>query len=57
VGAPLPAEGARLSLVVGQRRVGWLDLYGDGTAASLESRQALAAVARAVAALLAAAER
>lgn len=56
-GAPLPAEGARVALVVGQRRVGWLDLYGDGSAASLESRQALAAVARAMAALLAAAER
>lgn len=54
---PLPAAGGRLPLVVGQRQLGWLDLYGNGAPASLESRQALAAVARAVAALLADAER
>jgi hypothetical protein len=54
---PLPSEGARLALVLGQRPLGWLDLYGNGAPASLASRQALAAVARTVAALLAAAER
>lgn len=55
--ATLPLEGARLALVVGRRQVGWLDLWGNGRPASVESRQALAAVARAVAALLASAER
>jgi hypothetical protein len=54
---PLPAEGARLGLVVGQRPLGWLDLYGNGVAAGPEARAALAAVARALAALLADAER
>jgi K+-sensing histidine kinase KdpD len=55
--ATLPVEGARLALVVGRRQVGWLDLWGNGKPAGVESRQALAAVARAVAALLADAER
>jgi hypothetical protein len=54
---PLPADGARLALVVGQRPFGWLDLYGNGVAAGPEARTALAAVARALAALLADAER
>lgn len=54
---PLPADGARLALVIGQRPLGWLDLYGNGAPASPASRQALAAVARAVAALLATTER
>jgi two-component system sensor histidine kinase KdpD len=54
---PLPAEGARLALVIGRRPLGWLDLYGNGVPASRESRQALSAVARAVAALLVDAER
>jgi hypothetical protein len=54
---PLPPGGARLALVVGKRQVGWLDVWGDGGPASLESRLALAAVARALAALLADAER
>jgi K+-sensing histidine kinase KdpD len=53
---PLPAEGARLALVVGNRQVGWLDLWGDGAPAGAESRRALTAVAQAVAALLAGAE-
>jgi hypothetical protein len=54
---PLPTEGARLALVIGRRPLGWLDLYGNGVPASRESRQALSAVARAVAALLIDAER
>jgi hypothetical protein len=37
--------------------VGWLDLWGNGKPAGVESRRALAAVAHAVAALLADAER
>jgi len=43
--------------VVEKRPVGWLDLWGDGRPASQESRQMLAAVARALAALLTDAER
>jgi hypothetical protein len=54
---PLPPEGARLALVVGRRQMGWLDLWGNGEPASLGSRQALSAVARVVAVLLAEAER
>jgi len=54
--APLPAEGARLALVVGNRQVGWLDVWGNGAPVSPESCRALTAVARAVAALLADAE-
>jgi K+-sensing histidine kinase KdpD len=51
---PLPKEGARLALLVESRPVGWLELWGSGAPASAESRRALAAVARVVAALLAA---
>ena len=53
----LPSGGVRLALVVEKRPVGWLDLWGDGRPASQESRQMLAAVARALAALLTDAER
>jgi K+-sensing histidine kinase KdpD len=53
---PLPAQGARLPLAVGNRQWGWLDMWGTASPASGESRRALTAVARAVAALLAADE-
>jgi hypothetical protein len=56
-GLPLPVDGGRLALVAGKRQVGWLDVWGDGAPASLESRRTLSAVARVIAALLADAER
>ena len=56
-GLPLPSEGGRLTLVAGKRQVGWLDVWGSGAPADLATRQALAAVARVIAALLAEAER
>jgi hypothetical protein len=56
-GLPLPPEGGRLALVAGKRHVGWLDVWGNGAPASLDARQALAAVAGVIAALLADAER
>ena len=56
-GLPLPTEGGRLALVAGKRQVGWLDVWGSGAPANLATRQALAAVARVIAALLAEAER
>jgi hypothetical protein len=56
-GLPLPSEGARLALVAGRRQVGWLDVWGNGAPASLDSRQALSAVARVIGALLADAGR
>ena len=45
-GLALPAEGGRVSLTIGGRQVGWLDLWGDGRPVALESRRTLAAVAR-----------
>ncbi len=38
---PFPLEGARLPLVVGNRRFGWLDLWGNGAPASVQSRRCL----------------
>jgi len=56
-GLALPEDGGRLALVVGKRPVGWLDVFGTGAPASLDSRRALSAVARVIAALVAEAGR
>jgi hypothetical protein len=48
----LPAGGARVALTVGPRRLGWLEIRGDGRPASAEARRALSDVARVVALLL-----
>jgi K+-sensing histidine kinase KdpD len=49
---PFPAEGARVALVVGNRQIGWLDLWGNGSAASAYARRCLADAARIAALLL-----
>ena len=49
----LPPDGARLVLKAGEGHVGWLDVWGDGSPASLPSRHALSDVARLLATLLA----
>jgi hypothetical protein len=51
--APLPLEGLRLPLVVGRRPLGGLDLWGNGRPAGRETRRALWAVARVIAAVIA----
>jgi hypothetical protein len=51
--APLPVGGLRLPLVAGRRPLGGLDLWGDGRPAGRETRRALWAVARAIAAVIA----
>jgi hypothetical protein len=48
---PLPPEGARLALKVGDTHVGWLDVWGNGAPASLASRRVLSDVARLLATL------
>jgi hypothetical protein len=45
-GAPLPADGGRIPLIVRNRRVGWLDVWGDGQPADAETRRTLSDVAR-----------
>ena len=52
--SPLPAEGVRVPLVVGHRSLGHLDLWGDGRPAGADTKRTLRALARAVAALIAA---
>jgi K+-sensing histidine kinase KdpD len=47
----IPASGARLPLTVGSRQVGWLDLWGNGLAASPQSRRTLGDAARILACL------
>jgi K+-sensing histidine kinase KdpD len=49
---PLPAEGARLPLRVGDQQVGWLDVWGNGTPASIQSRHVLSDLARLLAVAL-----
>jgi K+-sensing histidine kinase KdpD len=39
---PFPAEGARLALVAGNRQIGWLDLWGNGSPANAHMRRSLA---------------
>jgi two-component system, OmpR family, sensor histidine kinase KdpD len=48
-----PREGARIALMAGTRRLGWLDIWGSGLAATADSRRTLSDVARVVALLLA----
>ncbi len=50
---PLPEQGGRLALVFSGRRLGWLDVWGNGAPADAESRRALSDAARLLATLLA----
>ena len=50
---PIPGNGGRIALVAGRRRVGWLDVWGNGAPAVIESRRALSDVARLLGILLA----
>ncbi len=52
-GLPLPVEGGSLALEAGGRQVGWLDLWGDRTPASSETRRAISDVARLFAIMIA----
>jgi hypothetical protein len=45
----LPAGGGRIPLRAGRATVGWLDLWGNGEPASVESRRALSDVASLIA--------
>lgn len=49
---PLPPTGARLPLQFEDRRVGWLEVWGDGAPASAETRRTLLDVARLLSAAL-----
>ena len=49
----LPAQGGRIALGSGTTQTGWLDVWGNGASASLESRRALSDLARLLAILLA----
>jgi len=53
-GLMLPESGGRIALVAGGRRVGSLDVWGNGTWARPESRRTLSDMARSLALLLAA---
>lgn len=50
---PLPDTGGRIPFVGGREPRGWLDVWGNGASASMESRRSLSDVARLVAVLLA----
>jgi len=52
-GAPLPEAGGRIAVMLGTQQLGWLDVWGNGLPASLDSRRTLADVARLMAVLLA----
>jgi len=56
-GLALPESGGRIALASGGRRFGWLDVWGNGRWATLESRRALSDVARSLSLLLASLER
>ena len=47
--ATFPSEGGRLALVAANRQVGWLDVWGDGSPARADARQALTDVGRLIA--------
>ena len=49
----LPAEGARIAIVVHQRQVAWLDLWGDRAPATAASRRTLSDVGRTLGTMLA----
>lgn len=51
----LPETGGRIALAAGERRLGWLHVWGNGAPAGVESRRALADFARLLALLLASA--
>ena len=54
---PAIAEaGVRVALAIGNRPIGWLDLWGDGRAANAEQRRTLLDVAQLAALLLASAD-
>jgi len=53
----LPREGARLPLLAGERQVGWLEFWGDGTPAETSHLQALKDVASVLALSLGSAEQ
>lgn len=50
---PLPEAGARLPLQFRERQVGWLEVWGNGTAASADARRTLVDLSRLFAAALA----
>jgi len=50
---PLLEAGGRVALLAGERTVGWLDLWSDGTPASVDARRGLTDLARLLAVLLA----
>ena len=52
-GAPLPEAGGRIAVTLGKQQLGWLDVWGNGLPANLESRRALGDLARLMAVLLA----
>jgi hypothetical protein len=52
VTAPLPATGARLRLQFRDRQAGWLDVLGDGTLTTPETRRTLVDLSRLLAAAL-----
>ncbi len=49
---PFPGDGVRLALVTGNRQVGWLDVWGNGSPARADSRGVLSDVGRLIAARL-----
>jgi len=49
----LPEKGGRIALLAGARPLGWLDVWGNGVAASAETRRGLCDLARLIAVLLA----
>jgi len=53
----LPEDGARVVLAMGNRSIGWLDVWGNGGTANAEQRRTLSDVAQLAALLLAAADR
>jgi K+-sensing histidine kinase KdpD len=53
-GQPFPVDGGRIELYFGNRRVGALEVWGNGSPASEEDRRTLADLARAVGAVAAA---
>jgi hypothetical protein len=47
--AALPEQGGRIALVAGTRRLGWLDVWGNGAPAGIDSRRTLSDLARSLA--------
>lgn len=52
-GLGLPEQGGRIPLTAGTRQLGWLDVWGSGAPANVETRRALSDLARLLALLLA----